>query len=194
MACLFADSNGLPLPEANVRINERKGQDGLRERTATIIAEIEAAFDSVSRDGGVSLHQADAIDDYASGTEQEEARKIDRDSRWQDVPDDQIAAHCDALSFLDAIGFRYYIPAFMVWMLKDPARMDLNTSASTVFALTQPVCKNPADEKYKKYSQFTDQQRSAIGHFLEHLCELGFEDPDSRPMKRSLRYWLQEGA
>ena len=60
--------------------------------------------------------------------------------------------------------------------------------------LTQPVCKNPADEQYKKYAQFTDQQRAAIGHFLEHLCELGFKDPDSRPMKRSRRYWLQGNA
>lgn len=152
-----------------------------------MIDEIAAAFAGVSRDGGVSLHQAEVKDDYGSRDEELAARELDTDATWLEVPEEDIAGHWDILSFLDPIGFRYYIPAYMVWTLDN---LDSNSADATVSALTQPVCKKPDHVQYRKYAIFSDSQRKAIGHFLQHLCDVGYEDPSDRPARRGLAYWL----
>src|SRR5262245_37614692 len=83
-------------------------------RIAELIVEITGAFDGVAREDGVTLHQAIAIDDYKTDQEQLDARRLDTEQRWQDVPVEAIVACNSALSFLDPKGFRYYLPAFMV--------------------------------------------------------------------------------
>src|SRR4051812_37598398 len=87
-------------------------------RREALIAEVTAAFDGVSREDGTTLHEADAIDDWKSDAECRVARRLDTEGRWQNVPDEDIWACCSALSFLDAKGFRYYLPAFMIYGLK----------------------------------------------------------------------------
>src|SRR5215210_2470119 len=87
-------------------------------RRAALVVEISAAFDGVSREGGTTLHEAEAMDDWKSPEEQRAARRLDPETRWQDVPDADISACCSALSFLNERGFRYYIPAFMVYSLR----------------------------------------------------------------------------
>lgn len=87
-------------------------------RRRELIDEITSAFGGVSREDGTTLHEAIAIDDYASDDEQRAARRLDVDTRWQDVPDAEIWACNSALSFVDEKGFRYYIPAFMTYALR----------------------------------------------------------------------------
>ncbi len=86
-----------------------------RERSRQeLIAEIVSAFDGVEREDGITIHEAIAIDDYKSDEEQLDARRLDTEKRWQDVPAEAIVACDSALSFLDSKSFRYYLPAFMV--------------------------------------------------------------------------------
>lgn len=82
-----------------------------------IVALIERAFDGVSRGEGTTLHQAIAIDDYASEEAVAEAKQYDTETRWQDVPDDVIAQSPSVLTFLDETGRRYYLPAYMRWTI-----------------------------------------------------------------------------
>jgi hypothetical protein len=84
----------------------------------SLIQEISVAFASVSRGDGISLHEADEIDNHSSEADQAEARKIDVDEHWTNVPDEWIEQYPSAYFFLDAAGFRYYLPAVMVWDLK----------------------------------------------------------------------------
>ena len=86
--------------------------ESLRER---IIDQIRLAFAHVSREDGVTLHEAKVIDDYGSADERIAARVLDLDSHWQDVPDHLIEEHQETLCFVDPKGFRYYLPAYMVW-------------------------------------------------------------------------------
>ncbi len=99
-------------------------------RREALIAQIANAFASVTRDEGATLHEAMAIDDRKTPQEQRAARRFDRDERWQDVPDTVIAASGAALNFLDAKGFRYYLPAFMIYELKNWENSALFTSSS----------------------------------------------------------------
>ena len=87
-----------------------------RERPL-LTAEIHAAFKDVSRDGGVSWSESDVIDGYGSDEERAAARARDKDASWTQLVDDQ---HWNpdrgigGFSFMDAIGFRYYLPAAMI--------------------------------------------------------------------------------
>jgi hypothetical protein len=98
---------------------EKDSPTELEERLNKLIAEVESAFDGVSREGGITLHEAIAIDDYRSAEEQRAARRLDVEQRWQDVPSDDIFACCSALSFLCERSFRYYLAAFILCELKN---------------------------------------------------------------------------
>jgi hypothetical protein len=79
-----------------------------------------AAFDGVSRDGGISWHEADAIDDYEIGMTREEARELDTDRCWQDLLDDP-GEHLENMivfCFGDFIGVRYYLAPLLIRSLR----------------------------------------------------------------------------
>ena len=105
----------------------------LAERDA-LLAEIHEAFPGGSRQGGVSWSEADVIDDYGSPDQRAAARARDRDTRWQDLVDDPNWNPSDGghWSFLDAIGFRYYLPAAMVLAVRQ------GYDAGILFHLTLP--------------------------------------------------------
>jgi hypothetical protein len=82
---------------------------------------IEDAFDGVTRGDAITLHQATVIDDYGSEDEFLAAAKFDTEVRWQDVPDSAIVENPAPFHFLDNAGFRYYLPAFMSWAIRNGA-------------------------------------------------------------------------
>ena len=84
---------------------------------AAIVELIQAAFDGVTRGDGTTLHEAMMMDDYGTLEAQRDARKFDQESRWQDVPGHDICNNPSYMGFLDSAGFRYYLPASMVWSL-----------------------------------------------------------------------------
>lgn len=89
----------------------------LSQTQKSLIAEIEAAFAGVTREGGISWSEADAIDDYASPAERAAAREKDREKGWQDLVTDPTWPGSDVpsnWSFLDPIGYRYYLPAALI--------------------------------------------------------------------------------
>jgi hypothetical protein len=93
--------------------------DELKAERAALLAEIDAAFDNVRRDGGVSWSESKVIDNHGSSEERQKARESDTDPRWNELVDqsgwrlDIGDSGIGGFSFLDAIGFRYYLPAAM---------------------------------------------------------------------------------
>lgn len=78
------------------------------------LAEIHAAFEGVTRDGGVSWSESRVLDDGGSDEEQAAARVRDTDTSWHEVADDpewSVYRGVGGFSFLDPIGFRYYLAA-----------------------------------------------------------------------------------
>jgi hypothetical protein len=85
----------------------------LAERDA-LIAEVYEAFAGVSREGGVSWKEAEIADAY--GRVQSGAHVYDADTRWQDLLDAKAnfpGSGIGVWPFLEAVGFRYYLPAAM---------------------------------------------------------------------------------
>lgn len=85
-----------------------------RER---LIQRIYAAFRGVTRDGGISWTETGVIDDYGTDEERARARLEDTDRSWEELVDDPRwgpDTGWGGYSFLDAIGFRYYLAPAMV--------------------------------------------------------------------------------
>lgn len=135
-----------------------------------LIDEITSAFEGVERGNGVTLHEATVIDSYGSLEERAKARLQDTEKRWQDVPKQDIANVDAVLSFLDDEGFHYYIPAYVVWYLKNidnAAIRSSNTFDSVVFHLTY----NVEEGRESRFERLTKEQKRAIAHFLTFVAQ-----------------------
>ncbi len=149
-------------------------------RKAALIEEIIAAFDGVSREGGVSMSEAEVIDDYGSDKKRAAARLSDTDTRWQDVSDEQLALNWP-LTFFDPIGFRYYLPAYMIYHLRwiddyiemgDDAPLKSYGNKALEYALSAEYKKGKIEDFYlSKFKIFTQSQGRAIAHFLQLEAE-----------------------
>jgi hypothetical protein len=142
------------------------------ERDA-LIAEITAAFDGISREDGTTLHEAEAIDDRKSAEECRAARRSDTDQHWQEVPAKDISACCSALSFLDAKGFRYYLPAFMLYGLRnwghDPNDILYSCGYHLLHEPQKSLRKSEPASIASKYD-FNDAQCRVIARFLRFVA------------------------
>jgi hypothetical protein len=85
-----------------------------------VIKEIEAAFLGVPI-GQLTLHEADLMDSYATDAELRAARERDPERDWRDVPDASLKVCSYALSYLDPLSWRFYLPALMRYALRAAA-------------------------------------------------------------------------
>ena len=168
------------------------------EREA-VAAAIRVAFAGIRLGSGVSLRQAQIIDDRGRGLSQAEFEAVPRSEvteDWTAIPDAELVRDC--VAHLDADGLRYYLPALMLWLLdhyddedrlfKDDADM---TAIGTILALAPS---SEFETSYRQtYEAFTREQRAAIASYLEALPRLvGLEYEDATRVARSLdRYWAQ---
>ena len=142
-------------------------------RKAALIEEIIAAFDGVSRKGGVSMSEAAVIDDYGNAGERYMARQEDKDTRWEEITIEQLENGW-GLIFLDAIGFRYYLPACLLYALHqaattweeyyNSARFAQHNHSLLIFTLTS---EETEDYCSAIFEIFTPAQSRAIAHYLQ---------------------------
>jgi len=153
-----------------------------------LLAEIDRAFRGVRLEDGLSLHQAQAIDLYRSESEIKAARHLDKEERWQDIPDGKIERFASSLSFLDALGFRFHIPRFMVY--------SLTHGESVAPAVNYTIYNCDFEDKTKdralaRYSLLSSPQRKTIAKYLRFTAAHE-ECYDARVANRALqRYWSQ---
>ena len=141
----------------------------------------------VSRGNGVTLHEARAIDDYKSEPERKNARKLDKDNSWDEVPDADIEHYYDVFSFFDVEGFRYYLPAYMIWAIKHFEVSESCSSDNVIYVLTRSTILIERDTQ--AFNSFNPAQCRAICHFLKFMVSNPmFADADAA--KEALdEYW-----
>lgn len=125
-----------------------------------IIAAIQSAFSRVQRGNGISLHEADAIDDYADETQRRQARLLDTDVHWWEIAPEQLEKFHNALVFMDAEGYRYYIPAYMTQALRTykVGSLALDAAISSLFPVTEGAS--------VLYALLDHAQKRSIAQFL----------------------------
>ena len=113
---------------------------------------------------------ARALDDEwnLSPERQTELLQKDQEQSWTDITDDEIESFDDILTFLDADGYLFYLPAFMSYALR-------RHSDSASFALDAATfaCANSAERLHL----FTPSQMRCVIDFLTFAAaaERGFD-------------------
>ena len=152
-----------------------------RERVAKLVRE---AFDGVTLGNGIGLWQGQAIDDYADGQTTATARLRDEKRDWRAISVDDLNRCHSSLSFFDAEGMRFHLPAFIL------AELNGTLLSGVVFNLT-----SLDDYNRKQFAVLSDAQRKAVREAL-----LIFKDDPNfefeRPAIKSAlaEYWTESDA
>ena len=134
-----------------------------------LIELINESFDGVPQPETLTIHVAEAHDDYDYDNDQEH-HKNDFIGRWQDVPDEHIKKCHTALSYLDKIGMRFYLPAYMVWYLRNFGT-DVIWSDHTLYSLNDHADNEQLSEYHKeRFSLFNDKQLHACAQFVKYCA------------------------
>ncbi|HFQ61025.1 MAG TPA: hypothetical protein ENK39_01825 [Epsilonproteobacteria bacterium] len=89
-----------------------------------VIREIENAFSHVKLGNGIGLWEAQAIDDYASNEEQKLARDKDEKKDWKSLNSNVLQKCNSSLSFFDAEGMKFHLPAFIIASMNNTNMLD----------------------------------------------------------------------
>jgi hypothetical protein len=152
---------------------------------------ITSAFSGVSLGGGASIRQAQVIDNYGEGVTDKEFNDIplhEITTDWSKVPLEELELNC--VAHLDAEGYRYYIPAFMLSVLShyEPSSMRVIGTLSSLY---------PKEDMWfyhmERYSLLNEVQREAIAKYISILPQLvQLERYDLIIVERALKnYWYQ---
>lgn len=144
-------------------------------------SEIRDAFRGVKLGRGVSLRQAQVIDERSGSVV---ASPFTGD--WTVVPLEELERDC--VAHLDAEGFRYYIPALMLSVIDhyEPRSMRVIGTLDGLYPR-----KDGWPYHMFRYSQLSDPQKRAIARFLTALPKLvELNITDQKIVSRALRnYW-----
>ncbi|RYG63278.1 hypothetical protein EON80_21565 [bacterium] len=115
------------------------------------------------------MHEASAIDSNGGPEERAAARAKDTEKRWQDVSSETFLANQDVFHFLDAKGFRYYLPALMVWNLRFIGTAGHEHNSYVIESLENVL--QETDYLLGHFQSLTLEQARAVAHFLEFHAE-----------------------
>ena len=162
----------------------KQTDDELRE-IAELIEQIRIAFVEVTLGKGESLHQAHLEGAYWDDALWLAAKEKDPETRWQKVPDWKIESGASTLSFFDPEGWRFYIPAFMCWTLRNWRTSDSITSDSILWNLA-----NTGEHWERRYRLLDCDQCEAIFDFLTFFDRYSGQDDADKAIRA---YWHQYG-
>lgn len=126
---------------------------------------IYTAFDQVKLEDGVSLHETIKIDNYGLTNEVLESQiKADERKDWKKLIDDPELIEVNGmggLSFYDAKGLRFHLPAYLCLCINHP---NTEVASSLTFQLTRLEAYNR-----QRFSILTPEQRKAVKVFLTYI-------------------------
>jgi len=161
-------------------------------------AAIRSAFAGVQLGSGVSLRQAAAIDASIFGIKTPNFDQLplaEVTDDWARVPEDELRR--DNIAHLGAEGLRYYLPAFMLWLLEHHDDDDLIFDDGASMAVIGTISAiAPTAEFARSYEAiydrwFTDEQRRAVASYVAALPALvRLHREDEVAVARALdQYW-----
>jgi hypothetical protein len=139
-----------------------------QQQAETLRQMIHTHFAGVSRQGGISLHQTEVVDAYGSAEEMLSALAQNTDTQWTEVQDGWIEQFggVGGLCFLDPIGFRYYLPAYMDWFVRKRENSDNINTESLLFSLQRGTVGDTTFDQL-----LTPAQMTTISAFLDYVAE-----------------------
>lgn len=146
-----------------------------------VIESIRKAFRDVKLGDGIGLWEAQAMDDYESEDVWRKKRETDEKDDWSSFPPDALQRCQSSLSFFDANGMKFHLPAFIIGSLKDEVD-------DPIFHLTQLD-----DYARSKLVTLDDEQRKAVASYLSWCLENEDFEYEHPVIQRALdEYWTSK--
>lgn len=120
-----------------------------------VALQIEEAFRGVVLGNGIGLKEAQGLDDYADEATLVEYRSRDEKLDWAAIPAVDLNQCYSSLSFFDAEGMRFHLPAFLIAESNGLFKQDV------IFTLT---CFDFGN--LSRFSHLSREQRAAVRQFL----------------------------
>lgn len=120
------------------------------------IEELKAAFGQTTLGDGIGLYEACGIDDYACEEELKRLRALDEKEDWSRIPVERMEHCSSAPNLMDAEGFVFHLPAFLIAELND----------QHPYGFIDRMI-NPERSSQSWVQRLTVQQRSALADVLE---------------------------
>lgn len=152
-----------------------------------VIRLIEESFDGVPIPEDITLHVAEAHDNYDYDNDRH--RPKDFVGRWQDVPTEHLLACQYALSHLDKHGILFYLPAFMVWYIRCSSEASTD---NTLYALGPNQGNRGLAEYFReRFSLLNAAQLNACAHFVKLCAEGELVSDDTFAQQIFDDYWFE---
>ncbi|MBE7494060.1 MAG: hypothetical protein HS117_03905 [Verrucomicrobiaceae bacterium] len=156
----------------------------LGEEASEVIQIIEAAFGDVKLGNGTGLWEAQGLDDYADASTCARYREQDEKDDWRRISPEMLLRCHSSLSFFNAEGMRFHLPAFLIADLRGDLGIGMD------FCLTHHAL---AD--HPTFSLLSPEQRLGIRMYLLHIMhhpDYQFSKPDIQCALDQYWVWPQE--
>jgi hypothetical protein len=151
---------------------------------------IQIAFQNVPR-GQLSMHQAH-IAKSADADRLTAAGELDHDRCWTEISDHTIEEARNALYGADPASWRYFLPAYLSWTVRNFMSSDSFICDQTIYALTAHKVGEPLrQEGVLRFDTLSSLQKRCVCEFLRYMA--GFPQYcDAKMARHSLEaYWGQ---
>ena len=151
-----------------------------------VISLIHCAFQGVTLGDGIGLFEGHALDDYKSEAVRAECRTTDEKENWSAISRANLEWCGSSLSFFDAAGMRFHLPAFMVEDLREQL-----VSADPIFHLTYLHERHDLNEYQKqRWALLSNDQRAAVREYLHFIRDDPSHSYEHPAVRRALaEYW-----
>jgi len=161
------------------------------ETVEKVIREIEAAFREVPL-GTITLHAAELMDRYsATEADRRSARDLDQERDWRDVPDASIRECPNALSFLDPVSWRFYLPAYIRYGLR---HLTASCVDAAIYSLDPAGIRQHEPATEERFRTLDSGQARAICAFLAFASQSGEWCDDTFAKEALDDYWRERGG
>lgn len=133
-----------------------------------LVGTIRRAFSGVRLEDGISLNMTEYNDSYGCSSEFKRMAKYDERDDWAAIPDKTLEQFTVTFCFTDLKGFRFYIPAYMIWTVRRHRESDSIIADNTIYAI------DPSHYLFETIPfrrWFTAEQINAMRRFLEYAAE-----------------------
>lgn len=121
--------------------------------------QIRAAFSGVVLGTGIGLWEAQGLDDYATDAKCAEYREKDEKLDWQAISIQDLNRCYSSLSFFDAEGMRFHLPAYLI------ADLEGDYEYGMAFTLTQSGALG------EQFSLLNAEQFAAVRSYLQFIVD-----------------------
>ena len=159
-------------------IEQAEARLARQTRADFVCEQIRVAFAGAKLGNGIGLWQAQGLDDYEDAETCARYRADDEKEDWARLSSETLQRCYSSLSFFDADGMRFHLPAFLIHDLTEG-------DSSAVFHLT-----DLGEYGLAKFASLSRGQRLAVRAYLLHMLhdpECRFDHPN---IERALKeYW-----